>query len=72
MDTTLDAAAKYVGTYDLIGGVDDNADVNLASADFSVTTESAVSSVPEPSAIFLLLGVTSLTLVLISQKARPG
>lgn len=58
----LDTPATYSGSYDLFGGSDDGAADNLASASFSVTT------VPEPSTTYLLLGVVSVTLVLISRK----
>jgi len=59
----LDAAGKYLGSYILLGGLDGDAQDNLATASFSVTTT------PEPSAIYLLLGA-SVALALISRKAR--
>ena len=51
-DPLLDAAGVYSGTYTLFGGADGNAQDNLGSTSFSVTT---VSPVPEPSTLYLLL-----------------
>jgi hypothetical protein len=51
-DPLLDAAGVYAGTYTLFGGPNGNAQDNLGSTSFSVTT---VSPVPEPSTLCLLL-----------------
>ena len=48
-DPLQDAFATYAGDYTLVGGIDGDAQDNIGSATFSVT------SVPEPSAIGLLL-----------------
>jgi hypothetical protein len=46
----LDPIGKYTGSYTLLGGTDDGAQDNLGTSSFSVTT------VPEPSSVYLLLG----------------
>jgi hypothetical protein len=46
----LDPIGTYLGTYTLLGGADGDAQDNLGTSTFSVTT------VPEPSSIYLLLG----------------
>jgi hypothetical protein len=63
-DPLVDPAATYDGSYELVGGPDGAAQDDLGSTSFSVTT------VPEPSSIYLLLVVASVSLVLISKKAR--
>jgi hypothetical protein len=66
-DPLADAAGVYLGTYTLQGGADGgdgSAQDNLGSASFSVTT------VPEPSSIYLVLGGLS-TLAPIFRKMRP-
>jgi hypothetical protein len=59
----LDATGTFSGTYTLFGGVDGDASDNLGQASFSVTTT------PEPSSIFVLLGLSG-AVVLISRKIR--
>jgi hypothetical protein len=52
----LDPAGTYSGTYNLTGGPDGNAQDNLGTATFSVTTVT-----PEPPSLYLLLtGILSL------------
>jgi hypothetical protein len=60
----VDPSGTYDGSYELIGGLDGEAQDDVGSTNFSVTT------VPEPSTIYLLLVVASVSLVLISRKAR--
>jgi hypothetical protein len=60
----LDAQATYSGSYTLFGGIDGNAQDNLGSTPFSVTTT------PEPSAIYLVLAAFLTILVPLSRKAR--
>jgi len=67
-DPLLDAAGGYSGTYTLFGGGDGNAQDNLGSVDFSVTT---LSSVPEPSAIYLVLSGLMAMAVLVRRGVRP-
>jgi hypothetical protein len=50
----LDATGTYPGTYTLLGGADGNAQDNLGSAGFSVTT-----ATPEPSTFYLLMAAFS-------------
>jgi hypothetical protein len=64
----LDAAGEYSGTYTLFGGADGNAQDNLGTTAFSVTT---LAPVPEPPAIYLLLTGVLATLVPIWRSARP-
>jgi hypothetical protein len=50
------AAGTYVGEYQVLGGSDEDASDLLGDEDFTVTVESsAVSAVPEPSSLLLLL-----------------
>jgi hypothetical protein len=66
-----DAPGLYSGTYDLIGGPDDGKDIAqdvLGSANFSVTT---VTTVPEPSTIYLLLSGAS-ALFPIARRMRSA
>jgi hypothetical protein len=67
-DPLLDAVGVYSGTYTLFGGADGNAQDNLGSTAFSVTTEAPV---PEPPSIYLLLGGILVTLIPISRSVRP-
>jgi len=54
----LDAPGTYSGAYTLIGGADGNAQDNLGTATFSVTT---LAPTPEPPSVYLLLtGMLSL------------
>ena len=67
-DPLLDVAGVYSGTYTLIGGTDGNAQDNLGSANFSVTT---LAPVPEPPTICLLLTGVLATSFSIWRKVRP-
>jgi len=60
----VDPSGTYGGSYELIGGPDGEAQDDVGSASFSVTT------VPEPSTIYLLLVVAAVYMVLSSRKAR--
>jgi hypothetical protein len=60
----LDAQGTYPGIYTLYGGADGNASNYLGQATFSVTT------VPEPSALSLLL--VAMALILIFNKEARG
>jgi hypothetical protein len=63
----LDAPGTYTGTYTLIGGTDGNAQNNLGTANFSVTT---LAPVPEPSTIYLLLTGALAMMVPIWRRMR--
>jgi hypothetical protein len=66
----LDAPGLYQGTYNLLGGVDGDAEGILTSADFSVTTvPSETSTVPEPGSC-LLLGTMLLGLITVHGLRR--
>jgi hypothetical protein len=67
-DPLLDAPGTYAGTYGLFGGAASDAQDNLISQGFSITTETA-SPVPEPSTIYLLLGGLSV-LAPLTRKMR--
>jgi hypothetical protein len=70
----LDPPGKYLGSYGLIGGVDDTASDNLASANFDVTTGSGATGTPEPST-GLLLGValvSSFIVKFLGCRANPS
>jgi len=58
----LDPAGTYPGSYTLLGGVDGNAQDNLASANFDVTTADRT-TVPEPSTMSLLGVALALSLI---------
>ncbi|MGD0632612.1 MAG: hypothetical protein ABR987_25080, partial [Terracidiphilus sp.] len=60
-----DPPATYLGSLTLLGGGYNQAQDNLGTVSFSVTT-------PEPSAIYLLLGMLSLTMVLVSLISRKA
>ncbi len=58
-----EAAADYAGTFDVIGGTDDNAQNNLGEGTFTVRVNAAV-TVPEPSPIaFVFVGLGALLLL---------
>jgi hypothetical protein len=59
----LDAAGTYLGSYDLLGGADGNAQNLLldSPATFSVTTTPSVTATPEPESVVLLATVLALT-----------
>ena len=62
----LDPIGTYTGNYTLLGGTDDGAQDNLGTSAFSVTT------VPEPSSIYLLLGGASVTGAMLRRlRTRP-
>jgi hypothetical protein len=63
----LDAAEGYSGTYTLLGGTDGNAQDNLGSQDFSVTS---LAPVPEPPTIYLLLAGVLVTIVPIWRRVH--
>jgi hypothetical protein len=63
-DPLLDSAGTYSGTYTLFGGADGNAQDNLSSASFSVTTT------PEPASIYLLLTGVPAALVSLRKQRR--
>jgi PEP-CTERM motif len=48
------AAANYDGTFQVLGGIDGNAQDILGTADFTVQVLGSSSSVPEPSSVILL------------------
>jgi hypothetical protein len=45
----------YTGTFEILGGIDGNAQDNVASADFSIQVTQESSPTPEPSSLVLLL-----------------
>jgi hypothetical protein len=64
----VDPLATYISSYDLVGGIDGNAQDNLASANFSITP--AVAPVPEPATIYLLFGGISSAILPIARKMK--
>jgi hypothetical protein len=54
-DPFTDPPGTYDGTYALLGGIDDTAQIVVGSADFTVTVNAA-SAVPEPSLLPVLAG----------------
>ena len=70
----LDPAGPYPGSYTLIGGFDANAQDNLGSATFDVTTGSGATETPEPSTGFLLgvALVSSFIVKFLGCRANPS
>jgi hypothetical protein len=67
-DPLFDSAGTYTGAYTLIGGADGNAQDNLGTATFSVTTLAAT---PEPSSLYLLLTGLLAMAALAWKATRP-
>jgi hypothetical protein len=68
-DPLQDAPGTYSGTYGFFGGASADAQDNLTSQSFSVTSAAATSPVPEPSTVYLLLSGLSV-LAPIARKIR--
>lgn len=64
-----DVPGTYVGNYALVGGVDVDAQDVLNSANFSVTVNVPVSTVPEPSSLLLM---TSALIIMRLRRSKKG
>jgi hypothetical protein len=63
-DPLLDPIGTYSGSYELLGGTDGDAQNVIGTAKFAVTT------VPEPGSIYLLLGGVSAGLAPVVRRVR--